>query len=86
MREYYKIRFKDKENTTQIWLGRTRINYNPVFVECAEKSFVIAIEKQLLKSDVICEYLKNREYELIRVEPTEVSQRRLYTSESDWYR
>lgn len=86
MAEYYKIRFVDSTNTRRVWLGRTRINYNPVFVECSENSFVIAIEKELLKSDVLNEYLKDREYELIQVDSTDIPERRLYTVEEDWHR
>ena len=86
MGEYYKIRFLDKGNSCRVWLGRTRINYNPVFVECEEKTFTIAIEKQLLKSDILCEYLQDRCFELIPVLSTDIPERRLYTTEEDWYR
>ena len=86
MSTYYKIQFLDKKNTSGVWLGRTRINYNPTFVECTENAFVIAIEKQLLKSEIVCEYLKDREYKLVQVDPTIMSERRLYSSETDWYR
>ncbi len=86
MAEYYKIRFVDRTNTRRVWLGRTRINYNPVFVECLENTFAIAIEKELLKSDVLNEYLKDREYELIQVEPENFSARRIYSCEDDWCR
>ena len=86
MSEFFKIRLLDVTDSNRIWLGRTRINYNPVFIECNEKSFVIAVEKKLLKSIVLSEYLQDRCYDLVPVEPSSVPKRRLYTDEDDWYR
>ena len=84
---YYKIKFTDRNNTSRIWLGRTRIDYSPRFIQTTEDApFVLVVEKQMLASEILLEYIGSNPYELKEVKLGERNYKRIIETEEDWYK